>query len=85
MQILEQALVVPNTAVLLDEGSAYVFRVADQRLERVAVELGPRVDRQQVLAAGLQAGEAVVVRDVAALSDGQAVIPEALQEFQQND
>ncbi len=82
---LKQALVVPTTAVLLDEGSAYVFRVTDQSLQRVPVELGPRVGRRQVVAAGLRSGDAVVVRDVAALSDGQAVIPEALQDIEHDE
>jgi len=76
---LQQVLVVPATAVLLDEGGAFVFRVQDEHLQRVAVQLGARVEQQQVIVAGLEAGEQVVVRDVAALADGQAVIPEALQ------
>jgi len=79
LQPLNNALVVPATAVLLEEGSAFVFRVQDEHLQRVEVELGDRVGQQQVIAAGIDAGEQVVVRDVAALSDGQAVITEALQ------
>jgi len=78
---LRQALVIPVTAVLRDEGRISVFRVAGQHLQQVPVTLGSRVGEQQVVDTGLQAGEAVVVRDVAALSDGQAVIPEALQDI----
>ena len=72
-------LVVPTTAVLLDDGSAYVFRVSDQHLQRVSVELGMRVGQQQVILTGLQAGDNVVIRDVAALADGQAILPEAVR------
>jgi len=79
LQPLPGALVVPVTAVLLEEGQAFVFRVADERLQRVAVRLGARVGQQQVIVAGIGAGEQVVVRDVAALADGQAVVAEALQ------
>lgn len=79
LQPLNNALVVPATAVLLEEGSAFVFRVQDEHLQRVEVQLGDRVGQQQIIAAGIDAGEQVVVRDVAALSDGQAVIAEALQ------
>ena len=79
LQPLRGALVVPATAVLLEEGQAYLFRVQDQRLQRVAVQLGERVGEQQVVVAGIGAGEEVVVRDVAALADGQAVVSEALQ------
>ena len=56
-----------------------MFRVADRQLQRVPVELGLRVDQQQVITGGLSEGESVVIRDVAALADGQAVIPEAVQ------
>lgn len=73
---LTGALVIPVTAVLMDDGQAYVFHVRNDLLERIAVELGMRVDQQQVIVAGLSAGDPVVVRDVAALSDGQAVVSE---------
>jgi HlyD family secretion protein len=73
---LADVLVIPVTAVLMDDGQAYVFKVRNELLARVAVDLGLRVDQQQVIAAGLSAGDAVVVRDVAALSDGQAVVSE---------
>ncbi|MFC1772875.1 hypothetical protein ACFL3A_05935, partial [Pseudomonadota bacterium] len=73
---LTAALVIPVTAVLMDDGQAYVFHVRNELLERVAVDLGERVDQQQVIVAGLSTGDPVVVRDVAALSDGQAVVSE---------
>ena len=75
-QALNDALVVPVTAVLKDDGQAYVFQVSNELLQRLPVELGQRVGQQQVIVAGLSAGDAVVVRDVAALSDGQAVVSE---------
>ena len=49
------------------------------RLQRIAVQLGPRVAQQQVLLSGVRAGDKVVVRDVAALSDGQVVVAESLR------
>jgi RND family efflux transporter MFP subunit len=64
---------VPVTALLQDEGRAYVFRVADDRLARIEVVPGRRVGDLQVVNSTLQAGDRVVVRDVAALSDGQQV------------
>jgi len=79
LKVLQDALVVPATAVLLEEGGAYVFRVQDEHLQRVEVQLGERVELQQVITAGIDPGTQVVVRDVAALSDGQAVIVEAQQ------
>ncbi|MFQ5642532.1 MAG: efflux RND transporter periplasmic adaptor subunit [Thiogranum sp.] len=79
LQVLSDVLVVPAAAVLLEEGKAFVFRVQDEHLQRVEVRLGERVAQQQVIVAGIEPGVRVVVRDVAALSDGQAVIPEAVQ------
>ena len=73
LETLDDVLVVPRTAVLQEEGAAYVFRVEDGHLTRVPVKLGARVDQQQVVS-GLTVGDRIVVRDVAALSDGQAVV-----------
>jgi len=85
LQPVREALVVPTTAILLEEGSAYVFTVEGEHLQRVAVQLGPRVVQQQVIVSGIDAGEQVVVRDVAALADGQVVVSEALQPVQQEE
>jgi HlyD family secretion protein len=78
LQPLIGVLVVPATAVLREEGSAFVFRVSGESLHRVPVTLGARVGNRQVISAGLEGGERVVMRDVSALSDGQAVVTEAL-------
>ena len=85
LQPVRNALVVPSTAILLDEGSAFVFRVEGEHLQRVAVQLGPRVVQQQVIVSGIDAGEQVVVRDVAALADGQVVVSEVLQPARQEE
>jgi RND family efflux transporter MFP subunit len=81
---LPGALVVPATAVLLEEGQAYLFRVVGERLKRVPVRLGPRVGEQQVIASGIDAGKTVVVRDVAALADDQLVVAEAVRALEEN-
>jgi len=85
LQTLSNALVIPATAILLEEGRAFVFRVEGEQLQRIAVQLGQRVDQQQVIVSGIDAGEQVVVRDVAALADGQVVVSEALQPVQPED
>jgi HlyD family secretion protein len=82
---LEEALVVPSTAILLEEGGAFVFRVEGEHLQRVAVQLGPRVGQQQVVVSGIDVGEPVVVRDVAALADGQMVVSEAVRPVPQQE
>lgn len=70
---LAGVLAVPVTAVLQDEGRSYVFRVREGALQRVAVATGRRVGDLRVVQEGLQAGDVIVTRDVAALSDGQQV------------
>lgn len=70
---LTDVIAVPLTAVLLDEGRAYVFRVVDAVLSRVEVKTGARVGDLQVIRSGLAAGERVVTSGVAAYSDGQPV------------
>ncbi|MEA2094083.1 MAG: efflux transporter periplasmic adaptor subunit, partial [Pseudomonadota bacterium] len=54
-------------------GRSYVFRVAGNVLQRAEVTLDRRVGDLQVISSGLNAGDQVVVRDVAALSDGQRI------------
>ena len=85
LQPVRNALVVPSTAILLEEGGAFVFRLEGERLRRVAVQLGPRVGEQQVIVSGIDAGEQVVVRDVAALADDQVVFSESRQHLRQSE
>ncbi len=74
---LRQVTAVPATAVLYDEGRAYLFRVNADTLELVEVQLGQRVGELQVVEQGISAADRVVTRDVAALSHGQKVLPVA--------
>jgi RND family efflux transporter MFP subunit len=71
---LEQVIAVPVTAVLQDEGRSYVFRVMDAVLQRTEVNVGRRVGDLLVLQDALNVDDLIVVRDVAALSDGQHVL-----------
>ena len=64
---------IPATAILFEEGETFVFRVNQDTLEQVAVELGSRVDQWQVVLQGIRPDDVVVTRDVAALSHGQKV------------
>jgi RND family efflux transporter MFP subunit len=78
LQLLQQVVAVPATAVLYEEGQTFVFRVNDDTLERVEVVLGYRVGEWQEIRRGINAADRVVTRDVAALSDGQKVTVEPL-------
>lgn len=73
LRALQQVVAVPATAVLYDDGRTYVFRVDGDVLAMQAVVPGRRVDGLQVIREGIAAADSIVVRDVAALSDGQKV------------
>ncbi|MEZ5541969.1 MAG: efflux RND transporter periplasmic adaptor subunit [Pseudomonadota bacterium] len=73
LQPLQQVVAVPATAVLYDEGQSFVFRLNGDTLERVAVVPGHRVGAWQEIRRGIDRDALIVVRDVAALSDGQRV------------
>ncbi len=73
---LRNALIVPVSAVELDEGRAYVFAVRAGSARRTEVKLGMRVGEVQVIVAGMQVGDKIVARDVAALADGERVVAE---------
>ncbi|MGD8909344.1 MAG: efflux RND transporter periplasmic adaptor subunit [Chromatiales bacterium] len=77
LRLRKQALVVPASALLREEGGHYLFMVRDGRLERRPVTVGVRIDERQAILEGVAAGETVVARDVEVLNDGLEVVTEA--------
>ncbi len=69
---LPNALVVPLSAILHDDGQTYIFQVVDEHVQRRQVKLIQRYQDWQVIH-GIDQGTKIVARDVAALADGQAV------------
>jgi HlyD family secretion protein len=75
----EQALVLPNTALITDANGgnqASVWRVDDGRLLRTQVTVGLRGTSNSEVVAGLQAGQLVVADARADLAEGQRVRPD---------
>lgn len=72
---VSDAVTVPVAAVQGTGASAAVFVVVDNALSRRAVTLGARDERagRVVIQSGLQAGETVLARPTATVSDGQRV------------
>ena len=74
---LNNALLVPVAALLREDGKAYLFVESGGKLSRREVRTGIRDGDAIVVLAGIEAsieaGEPIVARDVAALSDGQDV------------
>ncbi len=67
------ALVMPRTALLEDEGDAAVYAVRDNKAVRVPVTLGYADGQWVEVTKGLKAGEQVVTAGKVALRDGSAV------------
>lgn len=76
LKALPNALVVPIAAILQHNDESFIFIAKAGLLRRVAVELKVRQDQQQVINGEIHAGEMVVARDVAFLTDGQSVVHE---------
>jgi HlyD family secretion protein len=69
-----QALTVPQSAVVLREGFAYVFRLeGENRVAQLKVMPGRRVGERIEIVEGLKAGERVVAAGAGFLADGDTV------------
>lgn len=68
-----EAMVIPVSAVLNLRGKEYVFSLQDDRLKKIAVKLGRRLQNEYVVLSGLVPGQKIIARDVTSLSDEQVV------------
>ncbi|KQY86041.1 efflux RND transporter periplasmic adaptor subunit [Pelomonas sp. Root1444] len=66
-------LTLPQSALLLRDGFAYVFRVEGSKVRQAKVETGRRQGDRVEVKAGLKAGEPVVTQGVGFLADGDTV------------
>jgi membrane fusion protein (multidrug efflux system) len=70
----DDALVVPEIAVLFEGPVTYLYRIDEEgRARRAPVELGARAAGMVEIAAGLREGERIVVEGVQQLNDGAKV------------
>lgn len=67
------ALMVPQTAVVMRDGFNYVFTVVEHKAVQVKVGLGRRNDTQVEILSGLTAGQAIVASGADFLKDGDTV------------
>ncbi|MCU7879331.1 MAG: efflux RND transporter periplasmic adaptor subunit [Candidatus Thiodiazotropha sp. (ex Lucinoma aequizonata)] len=74
------ALIVPASAVMREEGKHYVFLLREGRLVQQQVMTGIRQDDLQILQRGVEAGDLVVARDVEVLSHDIEVQVESNEE-----
>jgi multidrug efflux system membrane fusion protein len=71
--VLPRAVVVPSAAVNVGIDGPYCYVVQDGRVVLRAVDLGPVLDGETVLASGVAPGETVVTRGQIRLKPGSAV------------
>jgi RND family efflux transporter MFP subunit len=69
------AVRIPATAVSDDAGTRYVWKVNDDKAERVAVSTGAERDGQVEVIAGINPGDVVIAQQVEGLKEGSKVKP----------
>ena len=74
------ALVVPESAIVPERGSVFVFVVGEGRAERREVTIGRREPGRVELVAGVEAGERVVVQGTQKVRDGSPVVESPVAE-----
>ena len=74
---LEDALLVPESAIGNDQSKRFVFVVGDNdKAEYRTVQLGPQVDGKRVVTTGVNAGDRVILDHLQRLAPGAAVQPQ---------
>jgi len=74
MDVRENAIQIPQKAITVEKGGAYVFVVSGSgKVERRLIETGPEVDNNIIVERGLAVGEKVVVEGIHKLQHGTKV------------
>lgn len=75
--VLNDALLVPESAIGNDQSKSFVFVVGDgNKAAYRSVVLGPQVDGNRVVLGGLHAGERVILDHLQRLAPGALVVPQ---------
>ncbi|WP_455497737.1 efflux RND transporter periplasmic adaptor subunit [Coprobacter sp.] len=76
LDVRENAVVVPDKAVILEKGGAYIFVMRkDSTVEKRFIELGPEIENKMVVERGLATGEKIVTEGYHKLTPGMKVKP----------
>jgi RND family efflux transporter MFP subunit len=67
----KDALVIPLTAVLTEQGKSYCLSVADDRIVRTPIEIGLHAGGDVEVTSGLTGEEAIVPKNQSGLREGQ--------------
>jgi membrane fusion protein, multidrug efflux system len=75
---INDALLVPESAIGNDQSKRFVFIVGDgDKAEYRSVELGPQVDGGRVILTGLKPGDRVILDHLQRLAPGAPIVPQA--------
>jgi membrane fusion protein (multidrug efflux system) len=73
---IDGALLIPTRAISELQGNFRVFIVDDSgKVSLRSIEVGPRLDRLQVVTSGLEPGESIAIEGLLRLRDGMTVVP----------
>jgi multidrug efflux system membrane fusion protein len=76
--VLNDALLVPESAIGNDQSKRFVFVVGDDnKAEYRSVTLGPQVDGSRVVLSGLKTGDRIILDHLQRLAPGTLVAPQA--------
>jgi membrane fusion protein, multidrug efflux system len=74
--VVDDALVVPESAIGNDQSKRFVFIVGDgNKAEYRSVALGPQIDGNRVVLSGLKSGDRVILDHLQRLAPGAPVVP----------
>jgi membrane fusion protein, multidrug efflux system len=74
--VVDDALVVPESAIGNDQSKRFVFIVGDgNKAEYRSVALGPQIDDDRVVLSGLKSGDRVILDHLQRLAPGAPVVP----------
>ncbi len=73
-RVLDQAILVPLSAVIDYEKEKVIYLVEEGRARRQVVELGPVIGEEVVISKGVSPGAVVIVEGHQQVSDGQRVV-----------
>lgn len=75
LALRENALVVPDSAILVDQTGSFVWRVgSDGKASRAPIEIGLRKAARVEVASGLEAGDRIVSAGTQKVTEGSAVV-----------
>lgn len=85
VQEFDDVFLVPQEAVGQGPRGPRIFVVVDDRAHARDVEIGPIVDNRQVVLAGLEAGDRIVISGLVTLQDGMPVQPTVVDSTEEVD